>query len=118
MTYFGDQNLELMVKVLDGTSINLRYWLYAGALSNVEYTLMVTDTLTGVERTYHNPAGQFASLADVTAFPFGLSDTAPATSSPAVVPSLSPVVGCLPLAADPTSLCLGSVAGAQEVAHI
>jgi hypothetical protein len=106
--FFGDQNLELMVKVLDGTSVNLRYWLYAGALSNVEYTLTVTDTLTGVERTYHNPAGQFASLADVTAFPFGLSDTAPATSSPAVVPSLSPVVGCLPLAADPTSLCLGS----------
>jgi hypothetical protein len=71
--FFGDQNLELMVKVLDGTSVNLRYWLYAGALSNVEYTLTVTDTLTGVERTYHNPAGQFASFADVTAFPFGLS---------------------------------------------
>jgi hypothetical protein len=71
--FFGDQNLELMVKVLDGTSVNLRYWLYSGALSNVEYTLTVMDTLTGVERTYHNPAGRFASFADVTAFPFGVS---------------------------------------------
>jgi hypothetical protein len=71
--FFGDQNLELMVKVLDGTAVNLRYWLYGGSLSNVDYTLTVTDTLTGVERTYHNPAGQFTSLADVTAFPFGLS---------------------------------------------
>jgi hypothetical protein len=106
--FFGDQNLELMVKVLDGTSVNLRYWLYAGSLSNVEYTLTVTDTLTGVERTYHNPAGQFASLADVEAFPFGLSDTAPATSFPAAVLSTAPIVGCLPLAADPTSLCLAS----------
>jgi hypothetical protein len=67
--FFGDQNLELMVKVLDGTVVNGHFWVYAGALSNVEYTLTVTDTLTGAERSYHNPAFQFASRADVEAFP-------------------------------------------------
>ncbi|HEX3553403.1 MAG TPA: hypothetical protein VIA62_09255 [Thermoanaerobaculia bacterium] len=77
--FFGDQNLELMVKVLDGTAVNGHFWVYAGALSNVEYTLTVTDTLTGAVRSYHNPPFQFASRADVVAFPAAASgaDTAP-----------------------------------------
>jgi hypothetical protein len=37
-------------------------------LSNVEYGVTVTDTLTGVVRTYFNPAGTFASVGDVDAF--------------------------------------------------
>jgi hypothetical protein len=105
--FFGDQNLELMVKVLDGTTVNQHFWVYGGALSNVEYTLTVTDTLIGAVRTYHNPAGQFASLADVEAFFDPILDPPPPTSPPNVVIP-TPIVGCLPLAADPTSLCLGS----------
>jgi hypothetical protein len=105
--FFGESNLELMVKVLDGTSINGHFWVYGGALSNVEYTLTVTDTLTRAVRTYHNPAGQFASLADVEAFFDPILDPPPPTSPPNVVIP-TPVVGCLPLTADPTSLCLGS----------
>jgi hypothetical protein len=106
--FFGDQNLELMVKVLDGTTVNLRYWLYSGALSNVEYTLTVMDTLTGVERSYHNPAGQFASFADVTAFPFGLSDRAQTASLPAAVPSQASPSGCPPVVGPQSFLCLAS----------
>ena len=112
--FFGDQNLELMVKVLDGTTVNLHFWVYAGALSNVEYTLTVTDTLTGVTRSYHNPAGQIASLADVAAFPPGVSAerTEEAARTPATAGMIGmktgALVGCLPLAADPTSLCLAS----------
>jgi hypothetical protein len=37
-------------------------------LSNVHYTLTVTDTLTGVSKTHTNPAGQFASVADASVF--------------------------------------------------
>ena len=66
--FFDAANVELIVKVLDGTPINGRFWVYYGALSNVEYTLTVTDTLTGVVRTYFNPAGTFASVGDVDAF--------------------------------------------------
>jgi hypothetical protein len=71
--FFGDQNLELAVKVLDGTSINGHFWVYGGSLSNVEYTLTVTDTVTGVERSYRKPPLLFASLADVEAFPAAAS---------------------------------------------
>ena len=39
-----------------------------GALSNVEYTIRVTDTLTGQTNTYTNPSGRFASVADTGAF--------------------------------------------------
>lgn len=66
--FFDAANVELIVKVLDGTPINGRWWVYYGALSNVEYTVTVTDTLTGVVRTYFNPAGTFASVGDVDAF--------------------------------------------------
>jgi hypothetical protein len=35
---------------------------------SAEYTLTVTDTLTGTVKTYTNPSGQFASVADTSAF--------------------------------------------------
>ncbi len=106
--FFGDQNLELMIKVLDGTSVNGHFWVYGGALSNVEYTLTMTDTLIGTVRTYHNPAGRLASLADVEAFFTPILDPPPPPASPLTVTAPTPIVGCLPVAADPTSLCLAS----------
>lgn len=66
--FFDDTNLELVVKVLDGTGTNGRHWVFAGALSNVEYTITVTDLLTGAVREYLNPAGVYASFGDVDAF--------------------------------------------------
>jgi hypothetical protein len=66
--FFGPNNIELVVKVLDGTAVNGHFWVFYGALSNVDYTVLVRDTATGAERTYHNPAGQLASRADTTAF--------------------------------------------------
>jgi hypothetical protein len=66
--FFEPENLELVVKVLDGRLLNGRFWVFYGALSNVEYTLRVTDTATGEVRTYQNPAGTLASRGDVEAF--------------------------------------------------
>ena len=59
---------ELVVKVLDGGAVNGRFWVLSGALSNVEYTLTVTDLLTGAVREYYNPAGTYASFGDIDAF--------------------------------------------------
>ena len=58
-----------MIKVLDGRALNDHFWIYYGALSNVEYTVTVTDTVTGRRKTYINPEGRFASAGDVRALP-------------------------------------------------
>jgi len=71
--FFDDANVELAVKVLDGRPINGHFWIFAAALSNVKYTLTVTDTQTGLTMAWDNPDGQLASWADTGDF----SDTPP-----------------------------------------
>ncbi len=66
--YFSPNNLELMIKVLDGRQINGHFWVFYGSLSDVEFDITVTDTLTGVVKTYHNPSQSFASRGDIEAF--------------------------------------------------
>jgi|GEM_PF-1914779 len=66
--FFDSANVELILKVLDGRALNGHYWVFYGALSDVEYTITVTDTSTGQERTYFNPAHNLASVADTAAF--------------------------------------------------
>lgn len=67
--YFSDSNVELIVKVLDGCGLNQRYWLFAGGLTNVETTISVLDTHTGVTKSYVNPLGTpFAPIQDTGAF--------------------------------------------------
>jgi hypothetical protein len=66
--FFGPENLELLVKVLDGRKVNGRFWVFFGALSDVEYTVEVTDAATGATRSYVNPRGTMASRADTAAF--------------------------------------------------
>jgi hypothetical protein len=62
-------NVELVVKVLDGRGVNGSFWVFYGGLTNLAYTLTVTDTQTGAVRVYANPAGRFASAGDTGAFP-------------------------------------------------
>ena len=66
--FFDAQNVELVIKALDGRGINGKYWVYYGALSNVEYTITVTDTATGAVKTYRNPLDEFGSVGDTDAF--------------------------------------------------
>ena len=66
--FFDSANVELVLKVLDGTAVNGKHWVFYGALSSVEYTITVTDTQTGVQKTYRNPSGNMASVADTGAF--------------------------------------------------
>ncbi len=66
--FFSPSNVELVVKVLDGRGVNGKFWLFYGALSSVGYTLTITDTQTGATRTYTNPSGRLASVADTSAF--------------------------------------------------
>ena len=67
--FFDPDNWEMLVKVLDACGVNQHYWVFAAATTNIEYTLRVTDTLSGESREYVNPLGNAASaLTDTTAF--------------------------------------------------
>jgi ELWxxDGT repeat protein len=114
--FFDPGNIETILKVLDGRGVNGHVWVFYGALSNVEYTLTVTDTATGLAKRYFNPSGQFASVGDTHGFgPLGAFSTAP----PAPLPLISErtdraaAVPCQPTA---ERLCLGNGRFAVEVA--
>ena len=66
--WFDPQNIELAIKVLDGRIHNGHFWVYYGALSNVQFTLAIKDTETGECKEYFNPLETFASVGDSTAF--------------------------------------------------
>jgi len=68
--FFNPNNWEMLVKVLDNCNGNTnRFWVFAAATTNVEYTLQVTDTQSGQVRTYFNPLGVSASaITDTSAF--------------------------------------------------
>ncbi len=66
--FFNPTNVELVVKVLDGTAINGHYWVLWGGLTDVEYDITVTDTATGASKVFHNPPGSTCGGADNEAF--------------------------------------------------
>jgi len=67
--FFGSTNVEMVVKVIDACSFNQRFWVFAGGLTDVNVTLNVTDTKSGVVRTYTNPLGvAFQPIQDTNAF--------------------------------------------------
>jgi hypothetical protein len=103
--FFDQANVELVVKVLDGRGVNGSFWVFYGSLSSVQYTLKITDTVTGRVRTYANPAGKMASAADTGAF--AASSTTAAEVAQEVAEPLgletAEAVTCVP---GPTDLCL------------
>jgi hypothetical protein len=66
--FFSADALELAVKIIDGRSLNGKFWVFYGALSDVEYTITVTDTSNGAVKTYHNAPGNICGKADTSAF--------------------------------------------------
>jgi len=66
--FFDPDNVELVVKVLDGRPVNGKFWVFYGGLSDVEYTIRVRDRVESTTRFYHNPAGEICGRGDVTAF--------------------------------------------------
>ena len=83
--FFHPDNIELVVKVLDGRAVNGKYWVFYGALSNVEYSIDIRHVLDDWLQwpTYVNPLGHFASVADTEAFdPPGEACVCPAVVDP------------------------------------
>ena len=66
--FFRPDWAELTVKLIDGRGSNGKFWFFYGALSDLEYTITLTDTTTGSVRTYHNDPGNICGGADTNAF--------------------------------------------------
>lgn len=67
--FFNPDNWEMLVKVLDGCNVNNHFWVFHAATTDVEYTLRVTDSLTGMTRDYGNDLGRPApAIIDTQAF--------------------------------------------------
>lgn len=67
--FFNADNVEVVVKVLNGCGLNNRYWVFAAGLTNVRVDLTVTDTETRAVRTYTNPQGtKYVAIQDTDAF--------------------------------------------------
>src|SRR5450755_860539 len=89
--FFSNTNVELVVKVLDGRGVNGHYWVFYGALSNVQYRMTVRDSVTGAVQVYDNESGEFGSVGDTSAFtPSGKVATA-ARRAPLLLPVGPPV---------------------------
>ncbi|MEM7481553.1 MAG: fibronectin type III domain-containing protein [Acidobacteriota bacterium] len=67
--FFGPENIELVLKVLDNRPSGNNFWIFYGALSDVVYDITVRDTVTGLETTYSNEAGNFCGNADTVGLP-------------------------------------------------
>lgn len=81
---FGDLgNVELLVKILDfGSVIKLFY----GELTNLQFTIIVTDLQTGAAKRYSNTAGDCGAI-DQAAFPKSAASSAKATGVAAAPPA-------------------------------
>ena len=69
--FFGPGNLEIVVKVLDGRTINNAFWVFHGGATHVQYTLFVEDLLTGDDWQTTKPEGSLCGGAHTDAFPQG-----------------------------------------------
>jgi hypothetical protein len=66
--FFSPNNVEIVVKLVDGREVNGHYWLFVASLTDVEFTLTVTDHATGTTVEHTKPAGTLESIANLAAF--------------------------------------------------
>jgi hypothetical protein len=67
--FFNPDNWEMLIKIIDGCTVNDHYWVFFAATTNVEFDVTVTDTQTGVIQPYVNALGHSAdAVTDTAAF--------------------------------------------------
>lgn len=113
--FFGAANTELIVKVLDGSGVNGKFWVFFNSLSDVEYDVDVVEVASGARRTYHHARGNLCGQADTSAFPDATTAGASVAGharSTLLIPTASTETAC---AASATTLCLQHGRFAVEV---
>ena len=71
--FFDSLNLEVGVKVLDGSAINGNYWVYHGAITTLPYTLTIRDTQKNVIKSYQKTSSDPCGGSDIGAFAKSMS---------------------------------------------
>ena len=68
--FFGDDNPEVFVKVLDGCAINGYEWAYVATLTTLKYNVLIVRRSDGVSRDYRGAAARGPwTHSDAAAFP-------------------------------------------------
>lgn len=65
--FFSPTQPEVLVKVLNGTAINGKFWVYWGSMTDQPYQVCVTDTNTGIVKAWASSQG-FCGGSDLSAF--------------------------------------------------
>jgi streptogramin lyase len=70
--FFGADNPEIIVKILNGCATNQKYWAFISGGTNVGLIITVSDTVTGEVHTYYNrDLTPFAPIQDTRALSCG-----------------------------------------------
>lgn len=114
-TFFGDDNLEAVVRVVDACAPFDRFWVLAASLSDLDVSAGVRDTVTGDARFYFGldfepvlDSGAFDTCAAVAPpAPARVGPVAAADPQPAAAPAVPPAaVTTGTCVAGPETLCL------------
>ena len=89
--FFGRNNWELLVKVLDGCALNGHVWVYGAASTDLGYSVTVTDTADGAEdpvAEYRNePGTPSPAIVDPAAFSMACGAASSLSASVAQLPA-------------------------------
>lgn len=67
--FFNEENVEVVVKILDGCTVNGHVWMFASGLTNVGVRIVVRDLATDESRVWESPIGEdFIPILDTHAF--------------------------------------------------
>ena len=95
----GTDEPDAFFKLIDGSAVNRKHWLFGAGLEAEPFTLRVTDTADGSSKVWTSAAAGLASFGDIDAFPY-LPVPPPASASAASADA--PRTGCAP---DSERLC-------------
>ena len=59
--FFDSTNFEMGLKMLNACTLNNKFWVYIGGLTDQGWTVNIVDTKTGASRTYTNALGHLST---------------------------------------------------------
>ena len=90
--FFSPQNLELTVKIIDGCTVNDRFWVFTSGLTDRAVDLRLEDLWSGAAWTHRHPSGStYATRLDTSALDVCHLPSVPAESGDPGTMAVDPV---------------------------